>query len=809
MDILAVHYYRTRVFPNLFMRLDVEGITSITGRNLLSRANNEQSDTNAVGKSMLLAGLSNVFFERTHLSTTKNKQDFYLDGGYTRVYVKTIDNSIMCIEQNAKGRYALWENGVPYHDKKSLNISDALNIIRTKLPLNEMLWHSQVSLSAKRHSGLLVSGTDAERLAFLTQLADVGHFDILHKIAKKASSKSGNLKAYESICLQLSAKEKQLSEIECLSDGQLALLKNKVATLSKEVQGAVSFQELEREQSACFDSLRNTLVSAQQFLANAELDVSVKLTLDDVLAAKTPNGLLQQVGWAGWLSTIAKKIDSASSKTKPELERQLDSLHDRIDTLLEKHELDESDLAETEASFPKLFAETEALKDAWFAKAKAPNMQWDAARDWAVEQLNKAKKVKPATVEATQMTKSRFEQLTEEATTLNALIGLIDQATQVVGDDHNACPLCLTPNVNLQTVGDQIHADLHQCQDELQAMKYEKAQRTIKLMTQALQRHDELSEYENGLLALLKDVNELKRLLQSAQAIDEQLPTASNKSKRELESSYDELESLRNTFLMAAKDFFDLEGKRDNALDDAEFEQLSKESEAALNEYTQAVADVRLVKAINDDLESLMTERDTLRAAVLDEAALLALTQFYSPSGGRLAKLQAVCEALTQLLNEYSLLLFSEQFRFSVSLDGDTVVFSALRENGAETDVRALSTSEEMRLKLLTSFCARSMSLSGSALNTVFLDEMESGSSDANQRLYVNDFIPTLAEHVPSVFLVSPLAAIHNNSDYSLTLEKRLEGTFLNVPEAHRDLFFNISDLQHFPTFDDLPKEVR
>jgi hypothetical protein len=64
LKLLALRHRNTKVFDDVFIRLDTPGIIGVGGVNLLARQVGAQTDSNAVGKSMFLNGIPNLLFER-------------------------------------------------------------------------------------------------------------------------------------------------------------------------------------------------------------------------------------------------------------------------------------------------------------------------------------------------------------------------------------------------------------------------------------------------------------------------------------------------------------------------------------------------------------------------------------------------------------------------------------------------------------------------------------------------------------------------------------------------------------------------
>lgn len=299
MELLAIRYRNTKLFRDVFFRLDYPGIVGVQGKNLNSRQVADNDDTNGVGKSLLLNGIPLVLFERmTTSSPAKSKGSFFSknNAGDIRLWLRK-DGDIYMIELDSGGKYSLFKNGESYSAQgKRLKISDAAAMIEQLVGISEKEYHTRIAVSLQNSDFLRNKGSD--RVDTLAYLFGFSHFDDLSLLLKKYAEEKGLTKLtgkLESCASRLQRATDNVNRYPCtLQDYQesLSVIAEELAAL-REVSPNVSPRELafakkrSEELRLLIDSLLDAkeLQEAESHLASLKKELADASSVNDQLRA--------------------------------------------------------------------------------------------------------------------------------------------------------------------------------------------------------------------------------------------------------------------------------------------------------------------------------------------------------------------------------------------------------------------------------------------------------------------------------------------------------------------------------------------
>lgn len=107
-------------------------------------------------------------------------------------------------------------------------------------------------------------------------------------------------------------------------------------------------------------------------------------------------------------------------------------------------------------------------------------------------------------------------------------------------------------------------------------------------------------------------------------------------------------------------------------------------------------------------------------------------------------------------------MIFAEPFTFAVSADESGMSIIVDRGNDMVSDVRNLSGAESNCFRLLFVLAILPLIPSSRRVNVLCLDEPMSHADAVTRSIFLERFLPTIREVVPSVFCITP-----NPEDYS------------------------------------------
>ena len=180
---------------------------------------------------------------------------------------------------------------------------------------------------------------------------------------------------------------------------------------------------------------------------------------------------------------------------------------------------------------------------------------------------------------------------------------------------------------------------------------------------------------------------------------------------------------------------------------------------AEISALTSTIESYTSAKAVYDNelarQESMEAELADIATQLLDLPCYEALAMAYSNTGIKIHTLRALASACTAKLNLYKSLLFAEDFTFDIQVSPSSLQIIVTRPTGLVSDVRLLSGAERRQFICLLYLAIISITPSSGRVDTVILDEIESGMDESSRNLFTTEFLPSLSKFV-NVVVVSP-----------------------------------------------------
>jgi len=743
-DSIKIKDYIT--FKEAEFPLSAYPLSVVRGRNMDRKG---PKSANAVGKSALFSAIPVLRYSAAPTSVRKNSaKDMHRNGSEITLNFQNHGKRYQ-IKQFQKGqsvRYQIIKGNKPQDYRQ---IKDAMSEIARLIPISQEQFYSFVYIDGRNQS-VLQRGTVAERFAFFQKVFEL---DVYDKIAKKINTEYNALKF----------DAQRLKELETeYAEKQSAMPKKSV-------------EELRERRDTLYEKARKVRKKVDKFLADLR-HISTYLTLAEGLDLSLP------------LDTIKKSLQEALDDEKA-LRKQLKEAvayqaayeqhkksverRTEIKAELEKIEGDVKLLPTLREKFQEAVNKIDQLQD----KLKA--QEDDAAK------LNKLRKrlaefnFKKSETEAygSLTADSLRKQLARCEETIEARSTAI---TMLHGHDDPHCPTCAQslPNKRRDKVIEGFEIDITKAKKKRSllerfldavAMTQEAKQletvldsrkemqlKYTKLVDKAKKYNKQIKrlEHKRDLLNELKNLPassfEKKRLMDKPESIEKLLDMHSTRIEelRNTVSRREKLAEMKVQFesYQEAQDRYQkLQAYIDH------YQPLLQKAQDTLQNMT-----VKVTKAetLAQDLKDLRKQIKKRKDASADFAIYEALREAYGAKGLRQMRVAYLASQFQANLNQLAPMLFGEDISFKIVIGNSKFDILATR-NGLTGDVRMLSGFESRAFTLLTMLALLPFIPASSRCNFLILDEIESGLDEASMRIIAN-FIPTLAEVVPNVIIVTP-----------------------------------------------------
>lgn len=307
-------------------RLSVKpGLTIIRGRNLDAAAGKNQ--TNAVGKSLILSPIAMALSGSRPLPVPKRYQNsgpFTTPGASMGVYLH-VDKKRVEIHQRQKGKS--YELAIISKGKDlGLRTQKIAQERRQKmLPVSEAQFYSTVYLDMRRPP-VLQTGTDVQRLEFLSDIFQLNQLDVYKKkvlaVQQELNAKKRDLQLiateHQSVVTQLQAinwSDKKLDKIDTLRKQQQELTEQVHTWSKRAAQNALAVEQQKARKNA------KKFVIEHRKLRDIRMDIMTARSEAAYYSAwKHSNKQVQQ------LRSKIVELPECPSESAEELEKQLNRL---------------------------------------------------------------------------------------------------------------------------------------------------------------------------------------------------------------------------------------------------------------------------------------------------------------------------------------------------------------------------------------------------------------------------------------------------------------------------------------------------
>lgn len=776
------------IFSDVSLRLDTGRIIIVRGQNKRSM---DQNETNGSGKSLLIDHIPSVLYGKTPLVSKMSGGKKASKEPTTVELTVEKGGSTWAIKQVTKDGTTKYVVHKDEEDQGASRVKDAKTLINSLWPIPESEYYTIWNLNSQVYSTLL-RGTTSQRLDFFTKFFDL---DIYDRLRTHFRTKLRELSDND---VELNAYLSQLIEVETdiKSLGVLAYDVDKVAELHRKLQkkctllaDGLNTTKAAKSLIAQRDSLltllgadvvdRKQLKAVKAIKAQILADRAAQKQYDRLVDRRTQ--LKEDIKDQKLLLTRMMTEDNTTTKLSDFLSRTQEFDHSSPQMLLQRSTEERRRLAQASnnnkniADLDKRISEDSERLGIDPQNVDKATVEEEIASDATVistyltfkQHASADSKICPVCSSEVDITKLKTSakkakiRLRRNEDVL-ALLDITDERSSL----SMTCVKSLTEN--------QV------CQAEIDALV-----KTSELLAKADIEFDRLRSLKRKLVVTNQSIEELPDILGETydeEEIDRQIASMENDIRVR-----SELDKVRDLYTTDISDDFD-----EAILQDIENDSI--EMSSRLNAYTKkfnTASDRKVHAEIYASKKSMLMNRkevltqkvDRLSKLLLDKPILLALVDAYASKGLKLHKIRTIANILVDNLNRYRPLLFSEQFVFDCSVVDNNFDLIVDRGNGLVSDVRKLSKSEGYRFDLLLMLSL--LPLTKNRISLTIMDEMDSGFSETNKRLFREEFIPKLHEVVPNIVIVTP-DQHHYAQSVDVFVVKSVDGTAdvkCSVPE--------------------------
>ena len=774
------------LFKRVDLNLDTGQILVVRGQN---RKSSDPDDSNATGKSRLMNFIPTVLYGMDPLKTKASLAGAMFDGLPSEIsLILERDGVEYLIHQTNKGsstKYKIYKDNV---DQEVRTVAIAKDYIAKIWPISYDEYFSIWNLNSQVFP-ILQRGTPAARLDFFTRFFELDFYDDMRAYFRK------RLRAIEDEAIEMGAYETQL-----LTDRKdlksLGKLEDDPDDVSTEYERLNSIFTKIDEQQTKVSVINGILVQRDSLIStlNFELDIDFKSRRVVLLKRKDKveeQAKLQQK--TDRLSDELQWVGSEVTNFKSELTKQMETIKD-VSTLAELRTwiLDFDSTKET--ALRDAVRKTDTLVDR-LTRDKLKQDRVKAALDLALTELN-------MTEESVVNTASDHTE--DKMAADRTLISMYKTFKSHAQHDEDSCPVCGS-DVDV----DKLKSAASTAQKRLKEFKSRakvieliedfnsfdtsglssakvKASKLQKRLNRFTQLKDQVVQAKTS----FKAFNVARKQLKTLEIDFEALPEVEDLAYT-IETITEELSQIssdnktRKTLSQLKSDFRDV-SRLD--FDDVEQEQYQVKLTALRKKSLSCAKKLKIVSEKKAKIEVHQAKVGVLRTKMKETKAKIATAQkkiedkpiyealirAYSSKGIKLLRVKAISNIIVQNLNRYRHLLFQEPFVFSCEIQENVFDLTVDRGNGMISDVRMLSTSEGNRFNLLLMLSL--LPLTRNRTSMIIMDEMDSGFSEVNRRLFREDFLPKLHSVIQNLIVVTPDNATYPNA-VDLTVVKTEDGS--------------------------------
>lgn len=165
-------------------------------------------------------------------------------------------------------------------------------------------------------------------------------------------------------------------------------------------------------------------------------------------------------------------------------------------------------------------------------------------------------------------------------------------------------------------------------------------------------------------------------------------------------------------------------------------------------------------KIIKGNLRRLKARLEELKLELKNEEYLSLLIEAYSDKAIKKMAIQAISDRLMKIINQYSKVVFPEDYSFEFNWDTSQLAFLVHRKIGRKkklltSDVRKLSGAESKLFTLILVLALLTFVPHRKRCNVIILDEPSANMSAETTKAF-QDLIPIINKVVPSVIIITP-----------------------------------------------------
>jgi DNA repair exonuclease SbcCD ATPase subunit len=734
------------------------GLVVVSGKNLDSRISKKQN--NGAGKSLSFSILPNILYESTPLASQKRvRKDIMGTGSEATFSVRAAGHEWKVIQTPSK--YIIEKDGV---DQQVRGLAAQREMIQGIFPLTEDEFYSYVYLQSQRPLDFQI-GTPRSRLAYITKVWRLDHFDVMRKYFDKRLSDIKTAKTeFDVLTNELIQINKSLDKLKWSAKKQekLDAATEIVNSLSSKVKGLQADASKLRAAKEQIDFYNTTLQAYQKAKNKVRWDKSELKEQRELLRAFEK--------YEEQLVTYQKQVKRWTAKLEEIGECSFDA-DDKEKLRKTKHAVEKNQ---------------ERLQEMKAGRRKHAELME------AFEELPKPSKnvgLKEFRKLAQKTGKDVAEIFEEEMGILNSTLSLED----LVHDhaDDGKCPTCLQ-GIDVAKLKKNIQRAKKRKAELKELVREHKADVERKRIKDALAKLD----FSETVYKALKDktdhakgkIEELEERKANARRWDEWTEELKSikKPKEPKGTRFLTEEKLEKQFeyhaeckrLQERLEEFDEPPTADGI--DSKLKKIEKKLSAVETEYSDAfsiTADLgnkrSEYKLLTKQAKKLNVKLEGMRPFIEKRDMFKALINAYGNKGLKLQAAQEVLYQLERNLNRFATLIFAEPFKFTVETKNDGVHVKVDRGHNKISDIRQLSGAESDAFRLLYMLSSLVMVKDDRRTNFVVLDEPDAHMDDVTRGLFIERYLPFLRTLVPHVFLITPKSQhAYSNCDYITIVKK-------------------------------------
>jgi DNA repair exonuclease SbcCD ATPase subunit len=722
------------IFDSVDLMLDRSKITVIHGLNRLSK----KSDTNGVGKSLLLNIIQKILFNQRLNDIVKQGSELELEFYNHHEYVVNIT-------YKSGIKYGIKIDGV---DQQTHTIASARSIIDDAVGISIAEYQSLFHLSGDSPNSIL-RGSNSARLEFFTSFFNLGMYERLRNNFRL------KLKTLNNLDIELKT---LVSELKDIKEEIASLVRPDTKKIALYTEKIVKFESLEKELNKLnmVFNITSQIENLRSLMSGKRFDLKELLRLDRSIVA------------ANEVKDKRKQILTRLTVYK----KQKKEIVDELNILTVDNDL-EGEINEIKRKIVTL--------DAKIKRQEADNLLFKSL----------TLKLKEYGIDRSKFIPSLFKRANDELSIYSSTMSLYSKL------DSSKCSVCgtefdvekLEANVKLakrKSANIKLYIEAYTVHEELKTVKFANVDKLIGIYNKYVGKLSSLEGQQKLYEKSLHLKEDLKQIEAMIKKLTLSLPELLDQPNIDIDTVRSDIETARNderiqsklkTLKLQMSDLSVKEIKSDLIKDRiTEIEQSFFDLKQEISDLAKIKRDYDIYSARYNLLVSkgkaIKVKIDDLKLQLQDKDVVEALIAAYSSKGLKIKKVQSIANMLTSNLNKYRELLFYEDLKFEIVID-ESKFDILVQSKNSRSDVRDMSKSEGNRFNLLLMLSL--LPMAKSRMNNIMLDEMDSGFSEVNKEMFRSKFIPMLRNVVPNIIIATPDTCAYPGS-VELIVSKGVDG---------------------------------